>query len=109
VTPRDPASLFYHDLTPADAKIFASIIQRHAAITAVQGSTTCAWRTIPSVYLICEDDRALPTKIQEEMVKACRGQGAPMEVERIFSSHSPFISKPDEVVSTLRRAAGEKI
>ena len=42
-------------------------------------------------------------------MKACQDAGAPMETERIFTSHSPFLSKPDEVVGYLRRAAGEKV
>ena len=42
-------------------------------------------------------------------MKACKDAGALMEVERIFTSHSPFLSKPDDAVRFLRRAAGEEV
>lgn len=45
--------------------------------------------------------------VQEAMVQACQDAGADMEVQRVKSGHSPFLSKPDEVVHFLRKAAGE--
>jgi hypothetical protein len=47
--------------------------------------------------------------VQEAMVKVCQDAGADMVTERVFSGHSPFLSKPDETVDFLRRAAGEKL
>jgi hypothetical protein len=32
-----------------------------------------------------------------------------MVTERVFSGHSPFLSKPGETADFLRRAAGEKV
>lgn len=61
------------------------------------------------MYLVCEDDRAIPVFAQYAMVDACKKEGAPMETERIFASHNPFLSRPDEVVGFVRRATGEKI
>jgi hypothetical protein len=43
------------------------------------------------------------------MVKTCQELGSKMEIERLFSSHSPFLVKPDEMVGFLRRAAGEEV
>lgn len=60
-----------------------------------------------SVYLVTEDDHAIPFPIQDAMVKACRDAGAQMEIERIFTSQSPFLVKPDSVAAFIRRAAGE--
>jgi hypothetical protein len=82
-------------------------LKPHSNATKRTGASSAAWKTIPSSYLICEDDRAIPVFIQEAMVKACQDAGASMETERVFSSHSPFLSKPDETVGFLRRAAGE--
>jgi hypothetical protein len=47
-------------------------------------------------------------EIQEFKVKTCQGIGSKMETERLFSSHSPFLAKPDETVGFLRRAAGKR-
>ena len=32
-----------------------------------------------------------------------------MEIERVFSSHSPILSKPDDTVGFLRHTAGEEV
>jgi hypothetical protein len=84
-------------------------LKPHSYATKFIGATSAAWKVIPLSYLICEDDHAIPVAVQEAMVKACKDPGAPMETERIFTSDSPFLSKPDDVVGFLRRAAGEKV
>ncbi|KAI9743528.1 MAG: hypothetical protein M1818_002842 [Claussenomyces sp. TS43310] len=108
VTVKSPETVFYHDLGPEQQAYWTSRLQPHSYATKFVGATMAAWRTIPSAYLICEDDRAIPVAVQEAMVKNCQDAGAPMETERIFTSHSPFLSKPDDVVGFLRRAVGEK-
>lgn len=65
-----------------------------------------AWKHIPSTYLVCENDNAIPLQAQEMMI----GQpGANFTVERCAASHSPFLSMPDFTVDVIRRAAGEKV
>jgi pimeloyl-ACP methyl ester carboxylesterase len=109
VTPLTPEKIFYHDLPLSEAAYWSSKLKRHSYSTKFAGASTAAWRTIPSTYLICEDDRANPVVVQEAMVKACQDAGADMKTERLFASHSPFLSKPDEFVAFLRRAAGEDV
>jgi hypothetical protein len=109
VTWKDPISGFYHDLPAEEGEYWASKLQRHSFVTFTIGAASAAWKTIPSSYLICEDDRAIRPQVQEFMVKTCQDLGANMETERIFCSHSPFLVRPDETVGFLRRAAGEDI
>ena len=109
VTTKTPVSTFYHDIPTPVAEVWASKLVKHSYATLFVGTKSAAWRTIPSTYLICEDDRAIPNFVQEGMVKACQDAGAPMVTERIFASHSPFLVKPDEVVAFVRRAAGEGV
>jgi pimeloyl-ACP methyl ester carboxylesterase len=63
-----------------------------------------AFFKIPTAYLICSEDKALPPVYQEAMVKYAK----PDMVERIKSGHSPFISQPNVVADFLMRAAGSK-
>ncbi|RDW56489.1 hypothetical protein BP5796_13130 [Coleophoma crateriformis] len=109
VMPKTPIPTFYHDLPAPVAESWASKLVRHSYATKTAGAKSAAWRTIPSTYLICEDDRAIPAFVQEGMVKACQDAGAPMETERTFTGHSPFLVKPDEVANFVRRAAGEGV
>ena len=105
VTVKNPEDIFYHDLRPEDAKYWASRLLPHSYATKHAGASSAAWKTIPSTYLICEEDVA----VQENIVKTCREAGSVMDTERIATSHSPFLSKPDAVVGFIRRAAGEAV
>jgi len=104
-----PEKIFFHDLPVSEASYWSSKLKPHSYATKFASASTAAWRTIPSSYLICEDDRAIPVFVQEAMVKACQNAGADMKIERLFASHSPFLSKPDEFVAFVRRAAGEDV
>jgi pimeloyl-ACP methyl ester carboxylesterase len=61
-----------------------------------------AFFTIPTAYLICYDDKAIPLIYQEAMVKYAK----PEMVEKIKTGHCPFISQPNVVANFLMRAAG---
>ncbi|KUJ18949.1 alpha/beta-hydrolase [Mollisia scopiformis] len=104
-----PENLFYNDLPPDQQAYWASQLLPHSYATKFQGTKTVAWKKVPCSYLICENDNAIPSFVQEAMVKKCQEEGAEMEAERIKSGHSPFLSKVDETADFLRRAAGEKL
>jgi hypothetical protein len=69
-------------------------------------STHLAWRVIPSTYLMCEKDQAIPLAVQEAFVAPDREF---WEVERCDADHSPFLSRPQLTANVIRRASGEKI
>jgi hypothetical protein len=64
--------------------------------------TKVGWRTIPSTYIVCEQDQALPPQEQEKL--AARANA----VHRLKSSHSPFLSMPAELAALLANIALEK-
>jgi pimeloyl-ACP methyl ester carboxylesterase len=88
-----------------------SQIQPHSLAT-IQGdqakTRSAAWRKIPSAYLICEQDNAIPAQGQEAMALGVREAGGTIDIERIPSSHSPHLSQPGVVADFLRRAV-EKV
>merc|ERR1712194_525698 len=100
-------NIFYNDLPVEEQKKWFSKLQTHAFATKKAKTTTASWREIPTSYLICEDDLAIPAFAQEAMSNGVKEMGGEIEVERIKASHSPFLSQPDVVVEWLRRAAGE--
>lgn len=92
----------------------------------VAPATAASWKEIPSSYLLCENDRAIPSAGQEDMVNRAKNAGAEVEVTRIKVSnrreivssymlmnaqagHSPFLSQPDETVKWIRGVCGEKL
>ena len=70
--------------------------------------TYAAWRDVPSTYLYCLQDAAIPIEIQKAMVEGT-ASGTGIKTETVDASHSPFLSKPDEVTAAIRRAAGEVV
>ena len=58
--------------------------------------TGAGWHEIPSTYVIAEQDAAIPPPAQEAM------SGRAGSVHRLASSHSPFLSMPDELVEIIQ-------
>ena len=50
---------------------------------------------MPSTYVLCEQDQAIPPPAQEQMSQRAGS------VHRLAASHSPFLSMPDRVVELL--------
>lgn len=68
-----------------------------------------AWGDVESVaYILCEKDAALPKFAQQKMnekfeTEGGLGKGA-VHVEAFDSSHSPFLSMPEQHMAALERA-----
>jgi pimeloyl-ACP methyl ester carboxylesterase len=56
---------------------------------------TAAWKTIPSTYIVCDQDEVVPPGFQQIM--AARAQ----QVLRLSSGHSPFLSQPAELARMI--------
>ncbi|KAF2016526.1 alpha/beta-hydrolase [Aaosphaeria arxii CBS 175.79] len=102
-------SVFYNDLPEEQSKHWQSQLQTHSYATQAAPATGASWKEIPTRYLLCEDDQAIPAFAQELMANGVKEAGGDIEVERIKTSHSPFLSRPDLVVNWIRRVAGETI
>ncbi|KAJ5175141.1 alpha/beta-hydrolase [Penicillium canariense] len=107
VTASDPFTLFFHDV--ADGQEWAKTLRPHAWSTKNAPATSAAYMDIPSSYLLCVDDRALPLAVQQLMVDRAQRKGAIIETEKISAGHSPWLAQPDQVVAYIRKQAGEQI
>ncbi|MFF9011883.1 alpha/beta fold hydrolase [Streptomyces sp. NPDC014870] len=97
--PDDPVPLFYGDVPVGVAEEAVSRLVPQSSRSAGDVLTAAGWRTVPSTYIVCEDDQAVPARTQEVM--AARSA----TVHRIATSHSPFLSKPVELAALLARIA----
>jgi pimeloyl-ACP methyl ester carboxylesterase len=95
VDPARAVHFFFHDCSDAVA-VAARDRLRPMSLAAMVGSAqTAAWREKPSNYILCTDDRVVPVALQ---------RSAAARVDRVVeirSSHSPFLSRPDEVARIL--------
>ena len=86
-------------------KMFAEI-NRHSFLGTNKGSAfgesvpQAAWKTIPSWYIVAQDDQALNPNLERFFAKRI---GA--KTTEIKSSHVPFISHPAEVARLIEQAA----
>jgi len=92
----DPIGVFYGDVEAGLAQRAASRLWRFQSYTAVtQALTEAAWRAIPSTYIVCEADNAIPPFAQELWAKRAE------RVLRMNTSHSPFLSQPAELARLI--------
>lgn len=98
VDPAMAAEVFYADCDPLDAQRSTSLLRPQSLATFAGAPRSIGWRTVPSTYLVCGEDRAVPPGLQRDM--AARLPGAAV-VEWPGASHSPFLSRPGDVADLL--------
>lgn len=91
-----PLEVFYADVDEAVARDSIMSLGHQSLAALGQRVTKAAWRSIPSTYVLCEQDRVVPVAAQEAMAQRAG------RVLRIPSSHSPFLSRPGQLAGILR-------
>jgi pimeloyl-ACP methyl ester carboxylesterase len=92
--------LFAKDVSATEASVMAAT-QKPVNGSAFGASVEqAAWKTIPSWYLVAQEDRAINPDLERFYAKR---MGA--KTTEIKSSHVPFVSHPEEVVRLIQQAA----
>ena len=108
VNPATPLETFYNCLPSSVASSQAELLHPMAYKTFASPNQYTAFAEIPSTYILCEKDMAIPVDAQRGMVKGAEGAGVSwVRVEHLDTDHSPFVSMPEETAGCVRRAAGE--
>ena len=87
--------LFYADCPAEDVARARRFLRPMPAAAPPLAPYRPAWRDVPSIYLVCERDGAIPPPAQRMM--AARATA----VRSWDTSHSPFFSRPELVVDLL--------
>ncbi|HTI76755.1 MAG TPA: alpha/beta hydrolase [Mycobacterium sp.] len=95
-----PMTVFYDDVETATAQSAIAQLGYQSYASKQQPLTQTAWQTIPSTYVICEADKAIPVATQEMFAQRAD------DIQRLSSSHSPFLSQPAELACLIRRSLG---
>ena len=89
----------YHDFPKdQDAETWPSKLRPHSAASFDGALTYAAYRDIPTTYLLCEKDRAIPIKFQQSFVSSCETE---IRVKSCQAGHTPMITMPSLVVDTI--------
>ncbi|BCI52179.1 hypothetical protein NIIDNTM18_14570 [Mycolicibacterium litorale] len=91
----DPVEVFYGDVDAVTADRAVRQLGYLSYAAGRQVLTEAAWKTVPSTYIICEEDRALPPAVQERFARHAD------EVHRMGTSHSPFLSRPADLAGLV--------
>ncbi|KAL3447404.1 Alpha/beta hydrolase fold-1 [Aspergillus insuetus] len=95
-TIKNGARTLYSDLPDAEMKLWESrlILQSYKVLTTPV--TRAAYEYIPSTYLVCENDQAVPPEIQRMFAGMANAQ-----VESCDAGHSPMLSQPGMLVGKI--------
>ena len=92
--------LVYHDCDPDEVDAARARFRPQRPEGFVQPVSVAAWRSRPSTYALCLDDRALDPRMQRAMAER-----AGSEVVEWPTGHSPFLARPDLVADLLTGVA----
>ena len=110
VNPATPNETFYNCLPDSVAAEQTQHLHPMAYLPFASPNQYTAFKDIPSTYIVCEKDMAIPVHAQRGMVKGAEDMGVVWsKVEVLDTDHSPFVSMPDETAAMVRRAAGEDV
>ncbi|KAK3617316.1 hypothetical protein LTR22_026779 [Elasticomyces elasticus] len=107
VGPPGPGYYFYNDLTPEASEKYSAMLRPQAWVVSGQTTKYTAYVDIPSWYLFTEKDQVLPPPAQRGIVQAAESQGVKLKTASLESSHSPFLSMPEETTDFIVQAAKE--
>ena len=95
----DPRAQLYADVPEdvADLAVGRLVDQRRQPFA--DHVARAAWHTVPSTYIITENDAAIRVQLQEQMARHAKS------IRRIPTSHSPFLSRPAELAALLDEIA----
>lgn len=97
------AEVAFHDLAPEEQQKQQAALA-HTSRAVFAGAVAYEpWHRIPSAYIVCEEDQALPLPLQE-MLASKLGRDW---TYRVKSSHSPFLSMPGRLAAVLEELAGK--
>jgi pimeloyl-ACP methyl ester carboxylesterase len=95
--PDGPIAMFYADVERATASAAAARLKPQSLRSWTERVEYVDVRP-PTTYLLCNNDQALPTPMQEAFAAQTD------RVERLDSGHSPFLSQPQELAARLEHA-----
>lgn len=98
--PAEPSKHLYSGAAAEDADRAAERLVPQTVKSFSEPLTSVAWKTVPSSYIICEQDEILPPAFQEGM-SARSGRS-----HRLSCGHSPFLSIPAELAELITTDAG---
>lgn len=94
------ADVFAADVDPATSAVMAVTQRPWSGAAFGEPSGPSAWRTVPSWYLLCTEDRTIPPGIQRFMAERARAT-----IVEAAASHASMVSHPEAATELILQAA----
>lgn len=91
---------FAQDLSSTEQDVIYAVQKPIFGGGFTEKTTVAAWKSLPSWYVLTENDHMIPPDVQDMMSKRMSAS-----VTRLQSSHVPMLSHPDEVAKVILEAA----
>jgi pimeloyl-ACP methyl ester carboxylesterase len=110
-----PRELFYHDLPEEEGNYWVSQLTTQSLKALFEGRefSYAGWLDVPVWYIGTVEDRGLPVVAQRMNVGLGREMGDSVEHREMQTSHSPFLSQPEQtvgfVVDAVEAFTGESV
>ncbi|WP_394830042.1 alpha/beta hydrolase [Pendulispora rubella] len=95
----EPECALYNDCTPEQTMAAMQQVRPQSLPTFAQPLRSASWHDIPSAYVVCDRDEAIPPEIQKAMATQAS------HVEHLDTGHSPFLSRPRELSDLIAKLA----
>ena len=103
----DPRQFFYHDLPDEEAQYHVSQLTPQSLKSLFEGGehAYAGWMDVPAAWYIGTiEDQGLPVVAQRMNVGMAREMGCKVGHRELQTSHSPFLSQPNETVEIIVEA-----
>jgi len=94
--------VFYTDCDPATRQWAKSKLKTQSAAIMTEPVARPIWREVPSTYVVCVNDGALPVDVQRNVYAPRMSRAVELQAD-----HSPFLSQPAGLADVLIATAGE--
>ncbi|KAJ9646185.1 uncharacterized protein PV06_02014 [Exophiala oligosperma] len=111
--PPGPIDLLYHDVEAKEAERYTAMLKPFVFNNHYSVVPCAGYLAVPTFYLLCSDDHALPPAVQEMVVAGANadieanGGVGNVEITRIHSSHSPFLSRVAETSDWIKASVNQ--
>jgi pimeloyl-ACP methyl ester carboxylesterase len=95
--PFDPAVVFTHDLPPELAAASLEHVREQSGTPFEKPWPLDAWPDVPTLFLLCRDDRFFPAEFQRRVVFERLG----IIPDEMDGGHLPALARPEELVERL--------
>ncbi|KAK8022847.1 hypothetical protein PG993_013614 [Apiospora rasikravindrae] len=95
--------LFYHDVPEEEAEYWVSQLTNQSLKSLFEGGehAYAGWLDVPVWYLGTSEDQGNPVVAQRMQIGMAREMGADVQHRELQTSHSPFLSQPQETAQVV--------